>query len=38
MKGLVVTTDKKLLLVEDIPKPEIGDYEALVKIRMLHDM
>lgn len=33
MKGLVVTTDKKLLLVEDIPKPEIGDYEALVKIR-----
>ena len=33
MKGLIVTTDRELRLVDDIPEPEIGDYEALVKIR-----
>lgn len=33
MKGLVVTDDKRLLLAEDIPEPEIGDYEALVKVK-----
>lgn len=31
MKGLVVTSDKKIELVSDIPMPEIGAYEALVK-------
>ncbi len=32
MKGLVVTSDKKIELVSDIPMPEIGAYEALVKM------
>jgi 2-desacetyl-2-hydroxyethyl bacteriochlorophyllide A dehydrogenase len=32
MKGLVVTKELQLQLVDDIPVPEIGDYEALVKI------
>lgn len=31
MKGLVVTRDGKIELVSDIPMPEIGSYEALVK-------
>ena len=31
MKGLVVTKDNKLYLEENLPIPEIGDYEALVK-------
>lgn len=31
MKGLVVTPDKKIELVPDIPMPVIGTYEALVK-------
>ena len=33
MKGLIVTKDKQLRLVTDIPEPQIGEYEALVKIR-----
>ena len=32
MKGLVVTRNKEVCLKDDIPMPEIGDYEALVKI------
>ncbi len=32
MKGLVVTENKEVCLKDDIPMPEIGDYEALVKI------
>ena len=31
MKGLVVTKDNKLYLEENLPIPETGDYEALVK-------
>lgn len=32
MKGLIVTADHKLQL-QDLPEPEIGPYDALVKIR-----
>ncbi|CUX21904.1 MULTISPECIES: zinc-dependent alcohol dehydrogenase [Clostridia] len=32
MRGIIVTKDKSLKLVDDIPVPEIGPYEALVKI------
>ncbi len=31
MKGLIVTKEKKIRLVSDIPMPEINPYEALVK-------
>lgn len=32
MKGLIVTADHTVQLVDDIPMPEIGPYEALVRI------
>lgn len=32
MKGLIVTKEQELKLVGDIPMPELGDYECLVKI------
>jgi threonine dehydrogenase-like Zn-dependent dehydrogenase len=31
MNGLIVTPEHRLELVDDIPFPEIGDYDALVK-------
>lgn len=31
MKGLIVTKEKKVVLSNDIPMPQIGPYEALVK-------
>lgn len=35
MKGLVVTKDNKLYLEENLPIPETGDYEALVKMNVV---
>ena len=32
MKGLIVTQEKELMLVDDIPMPQINEYEALVKM------
>ena len=32
MKGLIVTANHTVQLVDDIPMPEIGPYEALVRI------
>lgn len=32
MRGLIVTTSHTLALAQDIPLPEIGEYEALVKV------
>lgn len=31
MRGLVVTRERALLLAEDIPMPEVGEYDALVQ-------
>ena len=31
MKGLIVNEDGSLRLADDLPVPEIGPYEALVK-------
>lgn len=33
MKGVVVTGPGRVELVDDIPIPEMGDYDALVKVR-----
>lgn len=32
MRGLIVTEEHELKLVDDIPMPEINEYEALVKV------
>lgn len=32
MRGLIVTKEHELKLVQDIPMPEINEYEALVKV------
>ena len=32
MRGLIVTKEQEVRLVDDIPMPKIGEYEALVKM------
>ena len=38
MKGLIVTANHTVQLVDDIPMPEIGPYEALVRIDCCIDL